>query len=225
MLPLTGRTIPVIADDYVDREFGTGCVKITPAHDFNDWQIGQRHKLAPITIFTLEAKVNDNAPEKYRGLDRYAARKAVLADLTAAGLLVSEKPHKMVVPRCGRSGEVVEPMLTDQWFVAMTTPAPATHPFFPGKTIQDLCLAAVGDGMVPPGGGATANTCASFPANGCRRITTGSTTSRTGAFRASCGGATAFRRGTTPPATPMSRAARPRRGQPRRRSSAATRDR
>jgi len=152
-LPLTGRTIPIIADDYVEREFGTGCVKITPAHDFNDWQIGQRHKLVPITIFTLEARVNDNAPEKYRGLDRYAARKAVLADLTAAGLLVSEKPHKMVVPRCGRSGEVVEPMLTDQWFVAMTTPAPATHPYFPGKTIQDLCLAAVGDGMVPSGGG------------------------------------------------------------------------
>ena len=153
-LPLTGRTIPIIADEYVDREFGTGAVKITPAHDFNDWQIGQRHKLTPVTIFTLEAKVNDNAPEKYRGLDRYAARKAVLADLTAAGLLVSEKPHKMVVPRCGRSGEVVEPMLTDQWFVAMTTPAPATHPYFPGKTIQDLCLAAVGEGMAPPGGGA-----------------------------------------------------------------------
>ncbi len=151
-LPLTGRTIPIIADDYVDREFGTGCVKITPAHDFNDWQIGQRHKLTPLTIFTLEAKVNDNAPEKYRGLDRYAARKAVLADLAAAGLLVSEKPHKMVIPRCGRSGEVVEPMLTDQWFVAMTTPAPSTHPYFPGKTIQQLCLTAVDEGMVPPGG-------------------------------------------------------------------------
>ena len=152
-LPLAGRNIPVIADEYVEKDFGTGCVKITPAHDFNDWQVAQRHKLSPITIFTLEAKVNDNAPEKYRGLDRYAARKAVLADLTAAGLLVSEKPHKMVVPRCGRSGEVVEPMLTDQWFVAMTTPAPATHPYFPGKTIQELCLAAVGDGVVPPGGG------------------------------------------------------------------------
>ncbi len=151
-LPLTGRTIPIIADDYVDREFGTGCVKITPAHDFNDWQVAQRHKLAPLTIFTLEAKVNENAPEKYRGLDRYAARKAVLADLTALGLLVSEKPHKMVIPRCGRSGEVTEPMLTDQWFVAMKTPAPASHPYFPGKTIQDLCLTAVGDGMVPPGG-------------------------------------------------------------------------
>ena len=153
-LPLTGRSIPIIADEYVDREFGTGCVKITPAHDFNDWQVAQRHQLAPITIFTLEAKVNENAPEKYRGLDRYAARKVVLADLTTAGLLVSEKPHKMVIPRCGRSGEVTEPMLTDQWFVAMKTPAPATHPYFPGKSIQDLCLAAVDAGLVPPAGGA-----------------------------------------------------------------------
>ncbi len=152
-LPLAGRRIRVIADDYVEREFGTGVVKITPAHDFNDWQVAQRHKLVPLTIFTLEAKVNDNAPAKYRGLDRYAARKAVLADLAAAGLLVSEKPHKMTIPRCGRSGEVVEPMLTDQWFVAMTTPAPATHPYFPGKTIQDLCLAAVGDGITTAASG------------------------------------------------------------------------
>jgi len=155
-LPLTGRTIPVIADAYVDREFGTGCVKITPAHDFNDWQIGQRHGLAPIPILALDATVNDNAPAKYRGLDRYVARKAVLADLEAAGLLVSEKPHRMVVPRCGRTGEVVEPMLTDQWFVAMKTPAPATHPHFPGRTIQDLCLAAVGDGLPSPRAGASA---------------------------------------------------------------------
>ena len=154
-LPLTGRTIPVIADAYVDREFGTGCVKITPAHDFNDWQIGQRHGLAPIPILALDATVNDNAPAKYRGLDRYVARKAVLADLEAAGLLVSEKPHKMVVPRCGRTGEIVEPMLTDQWFVAMKTPAPAAHPHFPGRTIQDLCLAAVGDGLPSPKTGAT----------------------------------------------------------------------
>ena len=152
-LPLTGRTIPVIADAYVDKAFGTGCVKITPAHDFNDWQIGQRHGLAPIPILNLDATINDNAPEKYRGLDRYAARKAVLADLAAQGLLVSEKPHRMVVPRCGRTGEIVEPMLTDQWFVAMKTPAPATHPLFPGRTIQDLCLAAVGDGLVEPGTG------------------------------------------------------------------------
>ncbi len=154
MLPLTGRKIPVIADEYVDREFGTGCVKITPAHDFNDWQVGQRHALAPITIFNLDATINDNAPEKYRGLDRYVARKAVLADLTAAGLLVAEKPHRMVVPRCGRTGEVVEPMLTDQWFMDMRKPAPASHPHFPGRTIQDLCLAAVDTGLVPPDGGA-----------------------------------------------------------------------
>ncbi|MET0733139.1 MAG: valine--tRNA ligase, partial [Casimicrobiaceae bacterium] len=146
-LPLTGRRIPVVADAYVDREFGTGAVKITPAHDFNDWQLGQRHGLPALSIFDLEAKVNDNAPEKYRGLDRYVARKAVLADLAATGLVVSEKAHTMIVPRCGRTGEVVEPMLTDQWFVAMTKPAPASHPYFPGKSIQDLCLAAVGDGL------------------------------------------------------------------------------
>ena len=91
--------------------------------------------------------MNENAPAEYRGLDRYVARKAVLADLRVLALVVSEKPHKMVIPRCGRTNEVVEPMLTDQWFVAMTKPAPASHPFFPGKTIQDICLAAVGDGL------------------------------------------------------------------------------
>ena len=149
-LPLTGRTIRVIADSYVDKDFGTGCVKITPAHDFNDWAIGQRHGLAPIGILNLDATISDNAPEKYRGLDRYAARKAVLADLAALGLVVSEKAHRMVVPRCGRTGEIVEPMLTDQWFVAMKTPAPKGHPFFPGRSIQDLCLAAVGDGVASP---------------------------------------------------------------------------
>ena len=119
-LPLSGRKIPVIADDYVDREFGTGCVKITPAHDFNDYAIGQRHQLAPIEIFTLSAKVNDNAPEKYRGMDRYDARKAVLADLEAAGLLIETKPHKLQVPISQRSDAVIEPMLTDQWFVDLT---------------------------------------------------------------------------------------------------------
>jgi valyl-tRNA synthetase len=149
-LPLTGRRIPVIADAYVDREFGTGCVKITPAHDFNDWQIGQRHGLAPIPILALDATINANAPARYRGMDRYVARDAVLADLKAQGFLVSEKAHKMVVPRCGRTGEVVEPMLTDQWFVATRTPAPASHPYFPGRTIQDLCLAAVDDGLPSP---------------------------------------------------------------------------
>jgi valyl-tRNA synthetase len=157
-LPLAGREIPIIADEYVDREFGTGCVKITPAHDFNDWAIGQRHGLLAISILDLEAKVNANAPEKYRGLDRYDARKAVLADLAAEGLLVSEKPHRMVVPRCGRTNEVVEPMLTDQWFVATGKPAPATHPYFPGKSIQDLCLAVVSPDGLPagaPGSGET----------------------------------------------------------------------
>ncbi len=150
-LPLAGREIPIIADDYVDREFGTGCVKITPAHDFNDWAIGERHGLPAIAILDLEAKINDNAPAKYRGLDRYVARKAVLEDLAAAGLLVSEKAHKMIVPRCGRTGEVVEPTLTDQWYMAMTKPAPASHPLWPGRTIQDLCLAAVSEqGLAHP---------------------------------------------------------------------------
>jgi len=120
-LPLSGREIPVIADDYVDREFGTGFVKITPAHDFNDYAIGQRHGLAPINIFTLDAKVNENAPEKYRGMDRYEARKAVLADLEAEGLLVETKPHKLQVPVSQRSDAVIEPMLTDQWFLDLTS--------------------------------------------------------------------------------------------------------
>ncbi|HYX64550.1 MAG TPA: valine--tRNA ligase, partial [Burkholderiales bacterium] len=118
-LPLTGRSIPVIADDYVDPEFGSGCVKITPAHDFNDYQVGARHGLEPVNIFTPDASVNDNAPPAYRGLERFAARKTILADLKAAGLLVSEKAYKLRVPRSGRSGAVVEPMLTDQWFVKM----------------------------------------------------------------------------------------------------------
>ncbi|HJR14283.1 MAG TPA: valine--tRNA ligase [Rhodanobacteraceae bacterium] len=120
-LPLANRGIPVIADDYVDREFGTGCVKITPAHDFNDYAIGQRHKLDSINILTLDAKVNGNAPEKYRGLDRYEARKRILADLEAEGRLVESKPHKLQVPVSQRSDAVIEPMLTDQWFVDLTS--------------------------------------------------------------------------------------------------------
>ena len=119
VLPLTGRSIPVIADDYVDPEFGTGCVKITPAHDFNDYQVGQRHGLALIDVLTLDAKINANAPAAYRGLDRFEARKRMLEDLSAQGLLVSEKPYKLRVPRSGRTGVIVEPMLTDQWFVKM----------------------------------------------------------------------------------------------------------
>jgi len=118
-LPLCDRRIPIIADTYVDREFGTGCVKITPAHDFNDFEIGKRHALAMINIFTPDARINDMAPEKYRGLDRYVARKAVLADLTDAGLVIEEKAHKLMVPRGDRSGQVIEPYLTYQWFVAM----------------------------------------------------------------------------------------------------------
>ena len=118
-LPLTGREIPVVADDYVDPAFGTGCVKITPAHDFNDWEVGQRHDFEPINIFTPTAQINDNAPAAYRGLDRFEARRRVVADLEAEGLLVEEKAHPMVVPRGDRSGQVIEPYLTDQWFVKM----------------------------------------------------------------------------------------------------------
>jgi valyl-tRNA synthetase len=119
-LPLTGRRIPVIADEYVDREFGTGCVKITPAHDFNDFAIGQRHRLEPLSIFTLDARINDAAPEAYRGLDRFEARKRVLADLEAKGLLIETRKHKLMVPISQRSDAVIEPMLTDQWFVDLT---------------------------------------------------------------------------------------------------------
>jgi len=118
-LPLTGREIPVVADAYVDPEFGTGCVKITPAHDFNDWEVGQRHGFEPINVFTPTAHINDNGPEAYRGLDRFEARKRIVADLDAAGLLDAEKPHPMVVPRGDRSGQIIEPILTDQWFVKM----------------------------------------------------------------------------------------------------------
>ena len=118
-LPLTGRRIPVIADDYVDRAFGTGVVKVTPAHDFNDYQVGVRHDLPLINLFTAVAALNDNAPQKYRGLDRYEAREAVLADLEELGLLVETRPHTLQVPRGDRTGQVIEPYLTDQWFVKM----------------------------------------------------------------------------------------------------------
>jgi valyl-tRNA synthetase len=119
VLPLTGRSIPVIADEYVDPAFGTGCVKITPAHDFNDYQVGRRHGLAPIGVLRLDAHLNDNAPQQYRGLERFAARQKILQDLKDQGLLVSEKPYRLRVPRSGRTGVIVEPMLTDQWFVKM----------------------------------------------------------------------------------------------------------
>ncbi|KAA8919427.1 valine--tRNA ligase [Xanthomonas sontii] len=118
-LPLTGRRVPVIGDDYVDRAFGTGVVKVTPAHDFNDYQVGVRHGLPMINLFTQTAALNDSVPEKYRGMDRYDARKAVLADLEDLGILVETKPHKLQVPRGDRTGQVIEPYLTDQWFVKM----------------------------------------------------------------------------------------------------------
>ena len=119
-LPLTDREIPIIADAYVDLEFGTGCVKVTPAHDFNDYAVSQRHQLPIISILTLDAKINDNAPEKYRGMDRFDARQAVVADLEALGILVKTDKHKLKVPRGDRTGIAIEPMLTDQWFVAMS---------------------------------------------------------------------------------------------------------
>jgi valyl-tRNA synthetase len=116
-LPLTGRQIPVIADDYVDREFGTGVVKITPAHDFNDYEMGRRHGLPMINILDDDAAINEEAPAAYRGLDRFEARKRVVADLEALGLVDKIEPHSLRVPRGDRSGVVIEPYLTDQWYV------------------------------------------------------------------------------------------------------------
>ncbi|WP_455365688.1 valine--tRNA ligase [Kaarinaea lacus] len=116
-LPLTDREIPIIADEYVDKEFGTGCVKITPAHDFNDYEVGNRHGLEQINIFTIDARINDNAPEAYRGLDRYEARKRIVDDLKALNLLEKIEDHKLMVPRGDRTNAVIEPFLTDQWYV------------------------------------------------------------------------------------------------------------
>ena len=118
-LPLSERTIPIIADDYVDPAFGSGCVKITPAHDFNDYQVGLRHNLVPLNIFTLDGRINDCAPAEYQNMDRFDARKKILAELEAQGLLIETRPHKMMVPRGDRTQAVIEPMLTDQWYVAM----------------------------------------------------------------------------------------------------------
>lgn len=118
-LPLTDRTIPIIADDYVEKEFGSGCVKITPAHDFNDYAIGQRHKLTPINIFTPDAHLNENAPKKYQGIDRFAARELILNDLETQGLLEKTDKHILKIPRGDRSGVVIEPYLTEQWYMKM----------------------------------------------------------------------------------------------------------
>ena len=134
-LPLCGRSIPIIADGYVDPEFGSGCVKITPAHDFNDYEMGQRHDLPILNILSVDAAINENAPEAYRGLDRYAARKQVVTDLDALGLLEKVDDHKLMVPRGDRSGQVVEPYLTDQWFVK-------------AGPLADPAIAAVEDGRI-----------------------------------------------------------------------------
>jgi len=144
-LPLCDRQIPIIADDFVDREFGSGCVKITGAHDFNDYACAQRNGLPLITIFTLDAKVNDNGPAAYQGMDRFDARKAVNRDLEALGLMLEIKPHKMMLPICARTGQIVEPMLTDQWFVAMNKVSDKDPS---GKSIAQKAIDAVHSGEV-----------------------------------------------------------------------------
>ena len=144
-LPLCDRKIPVIADDFVDKDFGSGCVKITGAHDFNDYACAQRHKLPMITIFTLDAKINENGPAAYRGMDRFVARKAVLKDLEAQGFLQKAVPHKSMIPVCGRTGQVVEPMLTDQWFVGLSKVSDSDPT---GKSIAQKAIDAVQSGQV-----------------------------------------------------------------------------
>ncbi|MDP1765817.1 MAG: valine--tRNA ligase [Methylotenera sp.] len=141
-LPLCDREIQIIADDYVDKEFGTGVVKVTPAHDFNDYAVGQRHQLPMIEILSLTGLVNENAPEKYRGLTTVAARKLVVADLEIEGYLVKTDKHKLKVPRGDRTGVIIEPMLTDQWFVAMSKPAAD------GKSITQKALDVVASGEI-----------------------------------------------------------------------------
>ena len=165
ILPLTGRTIPVIADEYVEKDFGTGCVKITPAHDFNDYEVGKRHDTRLINVFDLEAKVLANAevfnfkgeaqpgfalPEKYAGLDRFAARKQMVADLQEQGFLVEIKPHTLMTPKGDRTGSVIEPMLTSQWFVAMSTTPNGGEPDseFKGLSLADKAKKAVDSGAV-----------------------------------------------------------------------------
>ncbi|ENS6717232.1 valine--tRNA ligase [Neisseria gonorrhoeae] len=165
ILPLTGRTIPVIADEYVEKDFSTGCVKITPAHDFNDYEVGKRHDTRLINVFDLEAKVLANAevfnfkgeaqpgfslPEKYAGLDRFAARKQMVADLQEQGFLVEIKPHTLMTPKGDRTGSVIEPMLTSQWFVAMSATPNGGEPDneFKGLSLADKAKKAVDSGAV-----------------------------------------------------------------------------
>ncbi len=141
-LPLCARTIPIIADEYVDREFGTGVVKVTPAHDFNDYAVGQRHALAMISVLTLDGRINENAPEKYRGMDRFDARKKIVEDLDKHGLFEKAEKHRLKVPRGDRTGVVIEPMLTDQWFVAMSKSGAD------GKSITQEALECVSSGEI-----------------------------------------------------------------------------
>ena len=165
ILPLTGRTIPVIADEYVEKDFGTGCVKITPAHDFNDYEVGKRHDTRLVNVFDLEAKVLANAevfnfkgeaqpgfalPEKYAGLDRFAARKQMVADLQEQGLLVEIKAHTLMTPKGDRTGSVIEPMLTSQWFVAMSATPNGGEPDseFKGLSLAEKAKKAVNSGAV-----------------------------------------------------------------------------
>jgi valyl-tRNA synthetase len=158
-LPLCDRTIPIIADDYVDLEFGTGVVKVTPAHDFNDYAVGQRHQLPLINILTLDAKINENAPAAYQGLDRFEARKRVVADLEAGGFLEKVQPHKLMVPRGDRTQVIIEPMLTDQWFVAVSKPS-QDNSYKPGESIASAALHAVTSGditLVPENWNSTYN--------------------------------------------------------------------
>ena len=144
-LPLCDRELTIIADEYVDSSFGTGVVKVTPAHDFNDYAVGQRHKLELINILTLDATINEQAPAKYVGMDRFVARKQIVADLEEQGLLGEIKPHKLMVPKGDRTGVVIEPMLTDQWFVAMTKVAEGDAT---GKSITQKAIDAVEQGQV-----------------------------------------------------------------------------
>ena len=134
-LPLADRDIPVIADAYVDPKFGSGCVKITPAHDFNDYEIGQRHGLPMINVMTLDAALNDEVPAPYRGLDRAVARERIVADLAALGLIDHIEPHKLMVPRGDRTNAILEPLLTDQWFVDI-------------KPLAEPAIRAVEDGRI-----------------------------------------------------------------------------
>ena len=141
-LPLCDREIPIIADDYVDQTFGTGVVKVTPAHDFNDYAVGMRHKLPMISVLTLDGRINESAPKIYQGLERFEARKKIVEDLEAQGFLIKTEKHKLKIPRGDRTDVVIEPMLTDQWFVAMTKKG------HDGKSITEKALDAVKTGEI-----------------------------------------------------------------------------